>query len=244
VIDPACAANPIEHVVRRLNSAMAISPGAQQALARAITVRPPIPDHVEVEMDACATFLLRGLACRTRTLPNGRLQLTAFLVPGDLCDHGFLSGCKSATRILTLSRSIVAEIRMPAFIALCDEHPDLLRALMRMTAIKSAATEEHIVSLGIRTALERMGHLFCEMHDRLETVGLVEQGAFDFPATQAELGAGLGMSAVHVNRTLQRLRRDKFITSHRGRVRIMNTAGLREMAGYDSASLNASGGEP
>ena len=144
MIDPACAANPIEHVVRRLNSAMAISPGAQQALARAITVRPPIPDHVEVEMDACATFLLRGLACRTRTLPNGRQQVTAFLVPGDLCDQGFLSGCKSATRILTLSRSIVAEIRMPAFIALCDEHPDLLRESKRARSFITRQAEDMV----------------------------------------------------------------------------------------------------
>lgn len=236
--DQAYAANPIEYVIRRLNSTLEISAAAEDALSRAISIRPALPDHVEVSVDSCAAFLLQGLACRVRLLSDGRRQLTGFLVSGDLCDHGFLSGCKSSTRIFTLSRSVVAEVPMPAFIALCDEHPDLLRSLLRTTAVEGAVTEERIVSLGLRTAAERLGHLFCEMHQRLEAVGLVQNQSYDFHVTQAELGEGLGMSAVHVNRTMQRLRRENFLSARGGRISILDGVGLRNMAGYDPAYLN------
>lgn len=231
-------ANPIEYVIRRLNAARTISLAAEEALSGAVSFRPTQPDHVEVDVDSCAAFLARGLACRFRLLADGRRQLTGFLIAGDLCDHGFLSGCKPVTRILTLTRCVIAEVRMPRFVALCEEHPDLLSALMRSTALDSAVTEEHVVSLGLRTAAERLGHLICEMHQRLDAVGLVDDEAFDFRVTQAELADGLGMSAVHVNRTLQRLRRQRFVAARGGRISIMDGAGLRKMAGYDPAYLH------
>lgn len=233
----AYAINPVEYVVRRLNATHTISDEAQVALRRAIMIRPMVPGHREVEADSCAAFLLQGLASRVRLLADGRRQLTGFIVPGDLCDHGFLSGRKSSTRIFTLTDSVIAEVRMPAFIDLCDEHPDVLRALLRCFAIESAVTEERIVSLGLRTAMERLGHLFCEISQRLDDIGLVNDHAFDFQVTQAELGEGLGISAVHVNRTLQRLRRENFVTARGGRIQILDGAGLRDMAGYDLAYL-------
>lgn len=237
--DQAHALSPVRYVLRRLNAALKISPAAEHALSRAIVIRPVLPHHVEVEVASCVPFLLHGLACRVRLLTDGRRQLTGFLVSGDLCDHGFLSGsATTTTRILTLTRSVIAELRMPSFVALCDEHPDLLRALLRTTAIDRATTEEHIVSLGLRTAAERLGHLFCEMYYRMDAVGLVEDGSFEFPVTQAELGEGLGMSTVHVNRTLQRLRHESFLASRAGHVSILDADGLRQMVGYDPAYLN------
>lgn len=236
--DQAISAYCIDHLLRRLNRSSELSPAAAEALRRAISIRPPVADHVEVSVESCAGFLLRGLACRVRLLPDGKRQLLDFLVAGDLCDHGFLTGCKSLTRIFTLAPSIVAELRMPAFLSLCDQHPDFLRALLRTTAAESAVTEERIVSLGSRSAVQRMSHLFCELHHRLRQVGLVEEDGFDFHVTQAELGDGLGMSAVHVNRTLQRLRRENLVSAHSGRVTILDRDGLSDLAGYDPAYLN------
>lgn len=236
--DQAFRSNPIEYVIRRLNSLMRISRAAEDALGRAISIRPAVSHHVEVEVASSAAFLLQGLACRMRLLANGRRQLTGFLISGDLCDHGFLSGSSPTTRVFTLAPSVIAEVPMPGFIALCDEHPDLLRALLRMAAVESAVAEERIVSLGLRTAVERLGHLFCEMHNRLEAVGLVDEESYDFRVTQAELGEGLGMSAVHVNRTMQRLRRENFLSTRGGRINILDRAGLRHMAGYDPAYLH------
>lgn len=235
--DHARAAQSIEYVLRRLSAAYPLSPGAQLALSQAVTVRPIVPDHVEIDVNGCAAFLLRGLACRSRSLPDGRRQYTAFLVSGDTCDYGFLSGCVPTARILSLTRCMIAEVRMPRFVELCDRHPDVLRALMRNAAVETANAEEHIISLGLRSAAERLGHLFCELHYRFAAVGLVNGGGFDFQVTQAEIGEGLGMSAVHVNRTLQRLRRDKFVSTSTGRINITDRAGLRDMAGYSPVCL-------
>ena len=236
--DRAYASNPIAYVLRRLNTASEISPEAEKALGRAIFIRPSVSDHVEVKVDTSAAFLLKGLACRMRLMADGRRQLTGFIIAGDLCGQSFLSGTRSITQVVTLAKSVVADVSMPLFTALCDEHPDILRALMRATATGNAVTEELIVSLGLRTAAERLGHLFCEMHQRLSSVGLVNEGSYAFQVTQAELGAQLGMSAVHVNRTLQRLRREKLISTEAGRINILNGVGLRRMASYDPAYLN------
>lgn len=236
--DQAISAHYIDHLLRRLKASSELSSAAADALRRAISIRPALGAHAEVSFDTCAGFLLYGLACRVRILPDGKRQLLDFLIAGDLCDHGFLTGCKSVTRIFTLAPSIVAELRMPSFLTLCDQHPDFLRALLCTTAAESAVTEERIVSLGARSAVQRMSHLFCELHHRLRQVGLVEDDGFDFQVTQAELGDGLGMSAVHVNRTLQRLRRENLVSAHAGRINILDRAGLSQVAGYDPAYLS------
>lgn len=238
MIDSAGPVSTVKHVLRRLNAACEITPAAERALSGAISIRPAVAGHMEVHVDSCVAFLLTGLACRVRLLADGRRQLTGFLVPGDLCDHGFLKSCKSTTKILTLVPSTVAEISMSAFLALCDDHPDVMRSLLRVTAVEGAVSEERIVSLGLRTSFERLGHLFCELHQRLATVGLVDHDSYDFHVTQAEIGDGLGMSAVHVNRTLQRLRRENFLSSRSGRIHILDEVGLRKMAGYDPEYLN------
>lgn len=229
---------PAKYVLRRLNAALEISSLAEHALSGAMSIRPAIDSHAEVKVDSCVAFLLSGLACRVRFLSDGRRQLTGFMVPGDLCDHGFLNGCQGTTKILALQCSMVAEVPMSSFLSVCDDHPDVMRALLRMTAVEGAVNEERIVSLGLRTSAERLAHLFCELHQRLDMVGLVTRGSYEFPVTQAEIGDGLGMSAVHVNRTLQRLRRENFVSAKGGRIHILDEVGLREMAGYNPEYLN------
>jgi CRP-like cAMP-binding protein len=237
VTDQAYAANPVEYVVRRLKTVLGISPDAERALAEAIVMRPPLSAREVVKSASGAQFLLRGLACRSRTLPDGRQQVTAYVVPGDLCNHSFLAGGASTAAMSTLVPSVIAEIPMPDFLALCDDHPDVMRALLKTIAHEDAMIEERVVSLGVRTALERLGHLFCEMYQRLDAVGLVRNQGYEFRVTQSEMGHGLGMSAVHVNRTLQRLRREKFVFTREGRISSLDWAGLRDMAGYDPAYL-------
>jgi CRP-like cAMP-binding protein len=102
-----------------------------------------------------------------------------------------------------------------------------------MTNIDAAIQREWTLSLGRRSAQARMAHVFCEMLIRLEVVGMTENHSYDFPLTQTELGECLGLTAVHVNRTLQELRRAGLITLEGRRLTILDLESLQSIAQFE-----------
>lgn len=97
--------------------------------------------------------------------------------------------------------------------------------------------------MGQRSSHERLAHLFCEMHLRLKSVGLTNDGSCDLPITQIELGQTMGMTAVHVNRMLQDLRSSNLIHLKERRLTIPDIDKLRAMCGFNPNYLHLSGGK-
>src|SRR5262249_33776928 len=89
-----------------------------------------------------------------------------------------------------------------------DAYPGVETALRIAAALDEALLINHVVRLGRQAALERLGHLLLELHWRLDQVGLAENWSFALPLTQEFLADATGLSIVHVNRTIQQLRRD------------------------------------
>lgn len=152
------------------------------------------------------SLILEGWASRYKVLEDGRRQITTFLVPGDLCDMRMFILKEMDHSVGTLSRTKIAEIPTETILALTDNHPRLSRAFWWNSLVEEAINREWIVNLGQRDAFERMAHLLCELFIRLRAVGLTNGTSCELPLTQAELGDALGISAVHVNRTLMDLR--------------------------------------
>ena len=98
--------------------------------------------------------------------------------------------------------------------------------------MEDAALIDQVVRLGRQTALERMANLPLELRFRRSLVGGVEDGAFDLPVTQEHLADALGLSGVHVNRTLQTLRGDSLIELRRNRLRLLCPSLLEAIANY------------
>jgi DNA-binding transcriptional regulator LsrR (DeoR family) len=94
------------------------------------------------------------------------------------------------------------------------------------------------VDHGRRDAIERTAHLFYEMLVRYRIVGLAEDNSFDFPITQSELADATGMTAVHINRTLQRLRADGLIRMDGTRLQVLDAKRLKERAGFNANYLH------
>jgi CRP-like cAMP-binding protein len=157
-------------------------------------------------------LILEGIACRYKLLPDGRRQILAYMVPGDTCDLcAFVLG-RMDHGIASLAPASVAVIPQERMAGLSATYPNIRRALWWAALVEEATTREWLVNVGQRTAYERLAHLLCEMFVRLRAVGLVEGDRCELPLTQAELADTLGLSTVHVNRTLQDLRRAGFIT--------------------------------
>jgi CRP-like cAMP-binding protein len=191
-------------------------------------------------------LLLEGFACRYKVLEDGRRQIVAYFVPGDLCDLRVFILKRMDHSIGAVTACKVATISPDNVLKLTHNYPNLTRALWWSTLVEEAIAREWIVNVGQRSALERMAHLFCELLYRFRAVGLNQGNSCILPLTQVELAETLGLSSVHVNRTLQELRRQKLITLNGGTLTIQDLDALKEVSFFnpDYLHLDYSGEKP
>jgi CRP-like cAMP-binding protein len=174
-------------------------------------------------------LILEGYACRYKSLEDGRRQILAFCIPGDLCDARMFILKQMDHSIGALSPVRLAEIPGEAFVALTESSPPIARAFWWNALVEEAIAREWTLNVGQRSAYERMAHLLCEFFIRLQGVGLANGDSCELPMTQAELADALGLSTVHVNRTLQELRANRLITL-RGKTLVIHDLGALEQA--------------
>lgn len=182
-----------------------------------------------------------GLACRYKLLDDGRRQITAYLIPGDLCDlHVFILK-RMDHAIMALTGTEIVQVPRQNVEALLAR-PTIATALFKSTLVDEAVLRQWIVNVGRRGAREAIAHLFCELHLRMQVVGLADGDVLQLPITQADLGDTVGLTPVHVNRSLQDLREQGLISLQAGRLSILNPAGLRRLAGFEPDYLHLDDG--
>jgi CRP-like cAMP-binding protein len=158
-------------------------------------------------------------------------------VPGDFVDlHSFLLK-RLDHSVISLVPSRIAIVPHDRLGAITEQHPHLARLLWLTTLIDAAIHRECLLSLGRRSAIARIAHFFCEMHARLEVVQLSEPASFPLRITQTDLAECLGLTSVHVNRTLRQMRHDGLALFRDGRVEILDPPGLKRIAEFDPQYL-------
>ena len=184
-----------------------------------------------------STLLLEGWMARAKDLPTGQRQMAEINIPGDFVDlHGFTLK-RLDHDIIAITRCRVAVVPHERLKEMTERFPRLTRIYWFMTNVDAAIHREWTLSLGRRTAMARMGQLLCELNVRLGIADLAQDNSYDFPLTQVELAECLGLTAVHVNRTLQELRRKGLIELQNRRVTIHNLPALEAVAEFDDAYL-------
>lgn len=139
--------------------------------------------------------------------------------------------------IATLTDASVVDVP-PETIEKLVANPRINRALWWMTLVDEGTLREWLVNMGQRDAAAQMAHLFCELHMRMDSVGLAEGNSFYFPLVQEELADVLGLTAVHVNRTLMKLREKGMVTLEAKRLTIIDPNALRKFADFDPNYLH------
>ncbi len=176
--------------------------------------------------------LARGVAFRHKSLADGRRQILGYAFPGDFLGlRGALLGemqhsidAMSAVRLCVFDRAGL--LRMFA------TDPGAAYAVVRRAAKDESILDENLLSIGRRTALESAAYLLALLHQRARPAGLAPEGRFAFPLTQQHVADTLGLSIVHINRTLKRLAELELIAwLDRGCV-IRDEAGLLDLAGW------------
>jgi CRP-like cAMP-binding protein len=183
-------------------------------------------------------LILEGFACRYKLLPDGRRQIMSFHTPGDMPDLQSLHISVMDHSVGVIGRTLAAFIAHKDLLGLTQSYPGLLHAFWRDTLVDAAIFREWMIGVGRRDAHERIAHLICEMFLRFEGVGLAPAYTFKMPVTQADFADALGLSAVHVNRVLQDMRRDGLITWTRSTVTVLKWEELQGGALFDATYLH------
>lgn len=200
--------NPL---IRKLERFTRLSDADKRLLQQAATARIVNYDtHQDIiaegEEPTDVNLILGGWVCRYKQLADGGRQIMSFLLPGDLCDLNIFLLRRMDHALGTLTPVAVAKISRDLLQTMLNADPRLTRALWWEVLVTAAIHREWLVNVGRRTALERVAHLLCEVYFRQAAVGRAKEGRCELPITQVELADALGLSAVHVNRTLRELR--------------------------------------
>ena len=157
------------------------------------------PDHV---------VLLSGYAYRHKTTSMGGRQIVSLQIPGEAvaCSSLFFDAVDHSTQALTPIEAVF--IPRAVFRELVEKSATIGHAILLMTLIEASISTEWLLNLGRRDAKARVAHLLCEFAARLDAAGLSDGKRYDLPLTQEQLGDALGLTPVHINRTLKKLRAD------------------------------------
>ena len=183
-------------------------------------------------------LVLEGFTCTYKVTGQGKRQIMAFHIPGDIPDLQSLHLKVLDNSLGTITRCRVGFIQHEALRDLCQRQGRITSAFWRETLIDAAVFREWMVSIGRREALARVAHLFCEVLLRMRAVGLTQGDTCDWPITQAEIGDALGLSTVHVNRTLQELRAAGLIRLEDRTLTVLNWEELKRVGDFDPTYLH------
>jgi CRP-like cAMP-binding protein len=176
--------------------------------------------------------IVNGWAAQCRFLDDGKRQITSLALPGDYCDPAWIVRPTAMQSVIALTPLTVRRTSLAPF-----RNGDGKTMATRWWAesMRSAAMQtEWLVSLGKKSALEKLAHLFCELQTR--AVGR-ERSRLDFPLTQTDLADICGMTSVHINRTLQQMRSMQLIELHHRQLEISDRDALERLCGFDPAYL-------
>ncbi|MHC2021438.1 Crp/Fnr family transcriptional regulator [Methylobacterium sp. CM6247] len=232
---------PLNPLIHKIESFVRLS-DAERTLLQEIgtsgrNVEPRKALIEEGEEPPGAFLILEGSAYCYKQRKNGRRQITALIIPGDLGNlnapllrrMNYSIGTFSACRVVWLTPETMEQLQ---------QHQNIAHGLRMSALVEKAMLHEWLLNVGGRTSIQRLAHLLCELYLRYQTVGWARGQSYELPLKQADLADLTGISNVHVNRTLQELRRRRLIELKNRRLSILDWAGLKALAEFDAKYLH------
>ena len=191
---------------------------------------------------AFSVLVLRGFLQRYGSRRDGSRQIHSFYIAGDAPSLESIHLERMDNNICAVVHSEIALIPHAELFAIMAERPSLLALVWRSALIQSSLYREWLTRNSRLPADAGMAHLFCEMFVRSNAAGLVDQNSCDMPLTQEMLADALGLTGVHVNRTLQSLRETGFVDHKNGRLFVHDARKLASFADFDPFYLHLRNG--
>ncbi len=190
------------------------------------------------QSEQAAYILAAGWVVSYKIQPDGSRQIVDFQIPGDFLGLRSVLLHTSDHGIEPIVEIEAAEVLVSDLLQAFAETPRLATAILWAVSRDEAMVVEHLVGLGRRDADARMAHFLLELGVRLSLVGMGSKKGYACPLTQYHLADALGLSAIHVNRVLRKLREDELVTFRDGFVTFNNYEGLVKLADFDPAYLD------
>ena len=235
------ANHALEKFVQRLLTRSTLSEEEHRAIlglhCRVLPVRARIDlvspgQHVDY-----ACLVGGGLAARFDQMRNGQRQLTAFYIQGDMCDLHSVVAPTAAWGITALTEATILQVPHAALCRVIDEFPNVALAFWRDGTADASIIAKWVGNLGRQDARARLAHLLCEFGMRMEQAGLGTRNSFELRITQEQMADALGLTPVHVNRTLQRLRAEGLVVYQAQRIEVNDWNALVDAAEFDPSYL-------
>lgn len=183
--------------------------------------------------------LLEGWACRFRLLGDGRRQITGLFLPGDYCEPQWLLCNRTQQPVIALSTVRATVQPLADLEGLQATSPEAAGSLMLAISTTIDRQTDWIVSLGRKTAIERVSELICGLFDRMAQAGLVYADQCAMPLTQIDLADITGLTPVHVNRVLQDLRSRGLLELQAKWLHLPDPDALRTIAGLPTGGTGS-----
>jgi CRP-like cAMP-binding protein len=201
--------NDLSPLVRKLLNWAPLDEADQRAiLALPHSIRRvALGQHIVREGDIAShsCLVVEGFAMRHKIVGNGGRQIINIHMAGDMVDLQNSLLKVADHNVQALTPMTAAFIPRRAIVDLAFERASVGKALWVETLVEGSISREWIANVGRRDARARVAHLLCEFAMRLEAVGLGEQCNYRLPMTQEQIADTVGLTAVHVNRTLKSL---------------------------------------
>jgi CRP-like cAMP-binding protein len=187
--------------------------------------------------EACAV-LVSGFAFRQKLTGDGARQIVAVHIPGEPLDFQSLFLDVADHNVQTLTRAEVAFIPRIELQKLARTRPSVAHAILVMILVEASIFREWVLNVGRRDSRARLAHLLCEFAIRLEAQGLADENGYELPMTQEQLADALGLTSVHVNRTIMALEAEGFIDRDKRRVRFPDWRRMRDIGDFNQRYLH------
>jgi CRP-like cAMP-binding protein len=156
-------------------------------------------------------FVLEGMVGAFKQNRRGYRQIVAVFIRGDMVDLNSVPVPEAASNLQTLVATTILQVPHAALRDLAIGFPNLAFAFWRESVIDASILMEWVMNVGQRDARCRMAHFLCEIGYRNERSMPHDGTEIPYPITQFALGDILGLTPVHINRTLQKLRSEGLI---------------------------------
>ena len=194
-------------------------------------VCPPGGEIIAAGQDQAELYTLyAGWAIRCKTLPDGRRQILNILLPGDLIGLQGAMFEAAAYSVEALTEVQLCLLPRRKMWSLFENMPELAFDVTWLGSREESIVDENLTSTGQRTAAERIAALIIQLYKRLDMLGLVVNGAMPFPLTQQHIADTLGLSLVHTNKSLAKLRKLGMFSQTNGTLLLRNPKALESLA--------------
>lgn len=235
------ASGPWERWIERLLRHSQLSADCIAAIRRFHLSERELPSGRDVvqlgTVTAEACLVVEGMVGRFHQDVEGRRQITSIFLPGDMADLHSVTLPLASASLVTVGRTRIAKVPHAAFRDLTRRFPDLAEACWRDDSLDAERASRWTFVLGRLNAAGRVAHLLCELGLRMEVLGF-DRIRYPFPPSQAQIGEMLGLTAVHVNRTMRFLRERQIADVKDRCVIITNWPALAQTAQFDETYLH------